>query len=492
MALLQLTVRWLAPQGTAAYHGVEWPPTPARVFRALLAGAHRPGGAGERGVDALRRLEALPPPEIIGPPPERSDPVRAAVPNNDGDRILHEYQAGRATQARHVTSRLRTLRLRPGWRVAAPVCYRWNFPAPDPDPAVFSDLAAGLTVLGQGTDLVIAEAAWINQETPGAGLHWRPRASGSRAFAVPSPGEVDRLAQHHHASRRRIQATLVRSVGEPPVARQYYADPLALPVRRWQAFLLRQPDDFKPWSVPAAEALRVAAMMRHAVHQAAITAGLSQDAVTALMGHGDGGRIQVLPLPNVGHRWADGRVRRVMVSAEPTVPEDHWQAVLRRLVQAELVPVNARDPVALLQPVTGAQDRLLWRYVEPAYTWHCASPVILPGYTTRRGKPRPARAARRLLQHAGIPPAAVRAIHLSPTPGLPSVPDRRALRVPQHLQAYPRTFVRLEFHQPVTGPLLLGAGAGYGFGLLIHRERSGDHASPRQRSRPQDAAMPDR
>lgn len=482
MPVLQLTIRWLAPEGAAAYHGDEWPPAPVRVFRALLAGAFRPGGAGERGVAALRRLEAHPLPEIVAPAPERSDPVRAAVPNNDGDRILHEFQAGRTAKARHAGSSLRTLRSRQSWRVSSPVHYRWNFMAPDPDPEVFHELAAGLTLLGQGTDLAVAEAGWWDRDPPRPDLSWVPDPTGERELRVPSPGEVDRLTRTYRDTRTRIQPGRVRSVREPEVALGRYADPLALPVRRWQAFVLRQPQDHKPWSVPGTEALRVAAMVRHAMHRAAVTAGLSKDAITALMGHGEGGRIQVLPLPNVGHRWADGRVRRVMMSAEPGVPEVHWQAVLLRLIQAELIPEGTPEPIALLLPVTPDQDRLLWRYLDPALIWRSATPVILPGYDTRRGKARPPRTARRLLSHAGVPAAAVRAIHLSQAPELPGVPDRQKVHVPKHLRAYPRAFVTLEFHQPVAGPLVLGAGAGLGLGLLIQGERSSSEPNPRQRS----------
>ena len=483
MPVLQLSVRWLAPEGIAAYHGEEWPPAPARLFRALLAGARRPGGAGERGVAALRRLEVLPPPEIVAPVAERCDPVRAAVPNNDGDCILQHHQAGRTIRARHAASSLRTLRRRQGWRVPAPIHYRWRFPAADPDPEAFRALAADLTLLGQGTDLAAATAVWSEHMLPRQGLIWVPDPDGERALRVAAAGEVERLTRAYRDSRDRIGPGRVRSIREPVAHRDRYRDPLALPRRRWQAFLLARPDDHRPWSVPATEGLRVAAMVRHAVQRAAVTAGLEQAAITELMGHGGDGRILVLPLPNVGHRWADGRVRRVMVSAGPAVPDEHWQAVLLRLVQAELIAEGAAEPSAVLLPVSPAEDKLLWRYSDPAKRWCCATPVILPGFDHRRGRPRPERTARRLLRHAGIPAAAVRAVHLAPAPALSGVADRRAIRVPRHLQGYPRAFVTLAFHQPVAGPLALGAGAGYGLGLLTHDERSGDEAGPGERSR---------
>ena len=47
--------------------------------------------------------------------------------------------------------------------------------------------------------------------------------------------------------------------------------------------------------------------------------------VAALMGHSGAHRIRVVPLPTVGHRHADGWVRRVMLTA-PLVGEGAHRA----------------------------------------------------------------------------------------------------------------------------------------------------------------------
>lgn len=476
MPVLQLTLRWLAGDGLGAYHGSEWPPSPVRVFRALLAGAQRPGGAGKRGLQALERLEQMPPPLILGPMAHRLDPVTTAVPNNDGDRVLVEYQAGRHDKARRRTSQLKTMRRRQGWQVPTAVQYRWQFPEPDPDPDAFDLLAQGLTLLGQGTDLVAAHAEWHDQETPRWGYAWTPAASGVEGMPVPSPGELQQLIQAHTDDRRRIQGETVRAATEPPVHIAEYMDPLAPPPQRWLAFSLRSPDAASPWSKTGAEAVHVAGMVRHAIHRAAKLAGLDHQAITELMGHGGDGRIQVLPVPNVGHRWADGRVRRVLISASTAVDQAAWEAVTLRLGAMELIGESSGEAEAMLIPVADVkQDAVLAQFLRAATRWTSASPVILPGFDTRRGRPRPAKAARRLLRHAGIPMEAVRRIELHPAPELAAVCAAQAIQVPRHLRDYPRAFVTLEFHRPVNGPLVLGAGAGLGLGLLIHRERFSDH-----------------
>lgn len=467
MPVLQLRVRWLAEGGAAAYHGEEWPPSPGRLFRALLAGAVRPGGAGSRGVAALRRLETLSPPVIHAPAAERLNAVRSSVPNNDGDGVAHEYAADRHVQARKRISSLRTLRTRTGWRVGNPVEYHWTFAEPDPDPEAFEDLAAGLTLLGQGADLAIAEIRWRDRLPSAPGYRWTPDPMGEAYLPVPGPGEVDRLQQAYRAGRDRIGAGTVRGAREPPTALSPYLDPLAPPLLRAQAFSLRAIDD-GPWSLPGTELVRLAAMVRHAVHQATQRAGIDATAITELMGHGGEGRIAILPLPNAGHRWADGRVRRALVVAGPSVAPHHWDALQLRLSQAELTAEGATDPSAILLPVVDPQDdAVLQRYLAPATTWTAATPVILPGFDSRRGKPRPARTARRLLQHAGIPPESVRAIHMHPDPRVHGLAGRGQFFVPRHLQKYPRAYVTIEFHRPVPGPIILGAGSGWGLGLLV-------------------------
>jgi CRISPR-associated protein Csb2 len=50
------------------YHGSgEWPPSPARLFQALVAGAARGESLSEFAMEAFRWLEGLDPPAIAAP-----------------------------------------------------------------------------------------------------------------------------------------------------------------------------------------------------------------------------------------------------------------------------------------------------------------------------------------------------------------------------------------------------------------------------------------
>lgn len=484
MPTLEITVRWLTEGTGAAYHGEEWPPSPSRLFRALLAGAMRPGGSAGRGMQALQRLESRPPPQIEAPLAECLEPITTSVPNNDGDVIAGAEANRRPAEARRLASKLRTLRRRPGWRVPPRIRYRWVFNERDPDPEAFQALAEGLTLLGQGTDLAFATAQWHRDAPAATGPVWRPNANGPVEMPVPSNGEVERLETIYSARRSRIGSAGVLGTREPPANVTAYIDPLAPPLMRRQAFRVQGLPGEGPWSIAGTDLARLAAMVRGAIHQAAKTSGLEQSQIAELMGHGGNGRLHVLPLPNVGHAHADGRIRRVLLAAPAGLPEDQWQAVLLRLTGAELFREGSPDPVALLTPITDIRsDRILSRFLGPADHWTTASPIILPGFHHRRGKPRPARAVRQLLQHAHIPSEAVRHVDLLQAAELAACARSGDYFVPQHLRERPRAFARIQFHRPVAGPLFLGAGKSLGLGLLVVCEHSGGDRKPGEHSR---------
>ena len=453
--MLHLAVEWLA--GT--YHGQEWPPSPLRLFQALLAGARRFPSAEHDFDGALRKLEKLPPPRIFAPQPTRASAVCAAVPNNDGDNVAAELADGDVKGARSKEKKLKSLRERAGRFTNGRVHYLWDCESS----ATWQALAERLTCLGQGIDLAWAQ---VTVGIPEGDRYQPDDEDGLLELQVPYPGALDALQKRHDEFRRAITGGIVCGVREPAHETRAYRSPASLPLRRSAAFLLRTLEG-APWSVGRDGALRVAAMVRHAVHEAAQTAGLEESAITRIMGHDHGrdGKINALPLPNAGHLWADGRVRRVLVARNATVPVNHWDAIVRRLPGAELRPVGRRQPEAILEPAP-QEDKVVQAFRGPAETWSTVSPVILPGWDHRRGKPRPGRSARRLLKHAGIPEAAVANFSFEPAGQLAGTSRPIDYPVPQHLEQYPRTHLTIRFHERVCGPLYLGAGVGVGLGLL--------------------------
>ncbi len=146
---LLLTVRFL----DGRYHGQpEWPPAPARLFQALVAGSARGGRLEPEDAAALEWLECLPPP-VVGAPtawPGRS--LKLWVPNNDLD-----SKGGDPADV----SDIRTGKtVRPMlFDASVPLLYAWRYATTDEDAAArVASLARELHQLGRGVDSAWAVA----------------------------------------------------------------------------------------------------------------------------------------------------------------------------------------------------------------------------------------------------------------------------------------------------------------------------------------------
>ena len=478
--MILISVTWLGPANGPRYHGVEWPPAPLRVFQAMVASAGRSDQAGkQRGFEALGRLETAPPPTIYAPEPRWAVPVASAVPNNDADVVWRERARGRLREARLVEAKSKTIRRRHGRMIDGPVHYVWDARVSPEDVAVLSALADGVTHVGHGIDLA---AVTVRSGSPAtAGTAHRPDRRAGNLLQVPYPGVLQLLEERHRHERGRIATddtglAVADAKRVAHVEHGYVSDAAILKTRyRTYRLVVGQ----RLWLEPPARALAVAAMVRHAVGEAAKDAGLDKEDMAEVMGHGGPGRIHAIPLPNVGHRWADAGIRRVMVASSPDLREDLWSQVVRRLPGRELKPdevgdgegrtrESAAEWTVLLEP---GEDSVSGQYTACSSIWTTATPVVLPGLDHRRGKPRPARATRRLLRFAGIPEQAIATVTYDSMGSIPGTEHARSARVPAHLAKYPRTHATVEFTAPVEGPLFLGAGIGWGLGLLAACER---------------------
>ena len=467
MTTLRIAVEW--PDG--AYHGREWPPSPYRLYQAMLAG-YAVNRRGDLGLEAgLRHLETLPAPAVTAPGVESEAEVTASVPNNDADLVLALLAKGRTDAARTLRSKLRTLRTRRTRRFTGVVSYDWT--ATPETIRHFERLAAmatSVTTVGLGIDTAFARATLTERPAPAPGVRYAPDAGGRHRLDVPWPGAFDALERRYRAERRRIAGDAVSMVPEPARREVRYRSALEPPRLRSEAFALLGPDE-RPVTFAGTRAMEVAAMVRHAVGGAAQRAGLDAHIRSALMGHGDEARrLWVRPLPDVGHRRADGCIRRVMLVAAPAVDEAHWSDVMTRLLGASLVAEGQAAPVARLAPVAPS-DPVLARSRGVARRWTTATPVVLPGHDHRAGKPRPHRNVRRLLRHAGLAEALVESMTMEPAPAVAGSAYAARYRRPAHLARYPCTHLSVRWAMPLAGPLALGAGTGYGLGLLVPAPR---------------------
>ena len=497
MAELLIRVRFL----DARFHGrgddgaPEWPPSPLRLFQALVAAA-KPCWSDPLA-EAFEWLERQAAP-VIHTPPTRTGAARLTyVPNNNSDTVRDPAQlrTGKSIQP--------TLIL-PADGARAEVVYRWSLP---PGHEVLAqrlvEPSRRLRALGWGIDLAVGRAEVV---ADGGGTALPPvrytptigRTVGGDRLRIPNPGSLASMEAAHAASLTRITPgnTLADDPGGLVFERAVYDHGARQAARPFAAFTLEpviadgdrapaegaDPEDrprlrppLRPGQIKA-----FVAMVRHA----AATHGPTRDAVgaglldAALLGHAEqpgdtpGPRLSVLPLPSIGHPHSDGRIRRVIL-AEPFGGLDGLASHLGRLWHGlTLTPEDDPDrPVLRLARIDG-DDPVVRTYTRTAEAWASATPVLLPGYDKRRDHrgdhtkrlDRAEALVRKALGHAGVEQPC--RITLSRVPLIPGTDHAHRYHPRAKLAHYPPYHVRLDFDERFAGPLSLGAGRHAGFGVM--------------------------
>jgi len=429
----------------ASFHGrrdddvPEWPPSPLRIFQALVAAAAsrlEPQFDGPT-VAALGWLESLDPPEILAPVGRTASlAYRLYVPNNAGDLVTKDWAAGNTDSS---VASLRTGKdVRPTRLVGGDaftggntVRFLWKLPTFPPESvgeciASLSAVARKITHVGWGIDMAAGHAGLVDEReiTEFRGdprsVRWTPDAFGT-PLRVPQPESVRRpstfrsLVGRHNAFTRRMTGGKPHDV--PPltafrvVGYRCATDP---PVPSFAAFSLLKPDasGFRSFNPPR-ETMVVAAMMRHAASVGARALGWPAEKVASfILGHGEepgqphrpvhGPRFGYIPLPTIEPRRTEharvvGSIRRGLVVVHGGSGEDELQQLARLLSGTDLIPEGTDRPVALLSRIPKS-DKVVACYIGPASTWATVTPVILPGHDD------PRKLRRRLKRSEGGPP----------------------------------------------------------------------------------------
>ena len=207
--MFALGIRYLNGWFMAAADGArkeraEWPPHPDRVFMALAAAWFETGEDTDehaREGDALRWLQALPPPAIAASGAGYRTSVTSYVPVNDV-----AIKRGRKRNPKTDVDKLRNeglalvpehrLRQPRGFPVAIPhdpvVRLIWREAELDAHRAALERLAAKVTHVGHSASFV---QAWVEQECEVA-ASWEPiEGIAMHRLRVPSAGSLDRLAR---------------------------------------------------------------------------------------------------------------------------------------------------------------------------------------------------------------------------------------------------------------------------------------------------------
>jgi CRISPR-associated protein Csb2 len=428
----------------------EWPPSPSRVFSALVASAYgHPGGMDEGARSALLRLEALPPPVIccsnadVSPSPERFVPV------NDVKTFLDKRKPSHPMRPRHVSRHFPV-----AFMCGEPVVrYVWAQDVSAPELAQLDSLAAKMTHVGTSHSMVVARftlgQAPVNPD-------WVPDEHFPLRFLkVPHAGRLDELDQLHAQSGAMLRRPLPRCEHPHGYTPAKAAAPDVWPAaHRWLAWRIRGAS----WGIDTPEPLA------RSVRKALLSL-LGDDAPAAAHGHDAScEHLAFLPLADVGHSHASGRILGFAI-AVPALPTDDEARLMKALAMLQTVILPDRqvarlERVLLSAHLTQTLNPTTWCAGRNGATiWSTVTPVILDRPPKRKTPEALAEAVARSLVNAGYPrPEDVSVLSDSDFEGAPS-----ALDVPSTL---PRYHARVRFAEALHGPVIAGRGRHFGIGLF--------------------------
>ncbi len=466
------------------YHGrtrenkPEWPPSPLRLFQALIAGSHR-GAYGIVRADvrdsALRWLERLDPPLIVaGLAKDTGGEFTNFVPNNDD--LLDHIRTPKSLSARVINDN-------------GPVLYRWLIDESEEaikNAAVICAMVSLVTHLGQHQDIVYASGevthTEISQEQSERGkLVFCPRKQADGDYESPAEGALeacrsryhgilggdskdDFLIPCHHVRYR--PADVIRFDAPLALFELWRAEGKRL---RFEPRDLRQPASMTRYAM--LEWLDANPVFRdhfgHALTSELI-GGHKHDQAAAPH---DGAHIGFVPLPSLNERaTADGQIRRVLVvgyGCEAGMARELFSDAVGNL-NGRLLKDGGRALGTLRRAESVEKDGILQLFIgerKPCRVWRSVTPIILTGMM-RRGRC-VSQLLLRALRQAGISESDVDSVATFRGPVVPKTLRALDYRVRGYLAETPRYHAEVIFRRPVVGPILIGRGRHSGFGLML-------------------------
>ena len=460
-----------------------WPPSPGRLFQALVAGAAR--GATLRAQDrrALEWLERLDPPRIAAPAIRRGRAVRRFVPNNDLDSVGGD------------PARVGEIRAGKQWRPCffdpeVPVLFAWRFESGAVEAARVCSIATRLYQLGRGIDMAWASGRVLDEEETEAALASHPGGlrtpRGAGMTATPQPGTLASLVNRYQRKRKRLTTV---SAGRK--SRQLFRQPPKVsfahigydaPARCLHFDLRTEEHSFAPQALASAAPLLTGlrdAAARRLQDTLSEQAGLFE---RLIVGRGAGPRdlaqrIRLVPVPSIGTEHTDPSIRRIMVEvpADCPIQLDDLKWALAGLPACDPQTGESRNG----RLVSTEDTRMAERFSEPSRVFRSITPVALSGATRRRLEPAGSKSAdERDREERCAAGSVVQALRHASVQARPM--DIRVQREPfQRRGARAELFaagsrfskhalwhVQLQFREMIPGPVVIGDGRFCGLGLM--------------------------
>ena len=493
------------------YHGVpDWPPSPARLFQALLAGAAQSRTLTDDDKHAFAWLETLTAPVIAAPVMRHGQDFTNYVPNNDLDAVGGDQMR---------VDKIRAPKpIRPIlFDAETPLLYTWTFeeaPEAHRNAQRIRAIAQRLYQLGRGVDMAWAVGEIPTPEVldmqlashPGP-IHCPSTSGSGTSLSCPQRGSLESLLRRHEAAGTRFKTLYApaptkkepgrtkpvgQSFSQPPkprFAQVAYDSPPQRPL-----FDLREPASVAPFvSWPQTRTAALVAKLRDAA-AARLKKALPENAALierVLVGRGatevdKATRVRILPLPSIGHAHADHAIRRVLVEIPPNcpIPADDvaWSFSGLDLGINYQTGEVLHESQPLLMP---ADDRAMLHHYgieEPteARLWRTVTPSALPRryfavsrtHRAKRGAIERLReedwtthAVVHALRHAGIN-ARVESICVQQEPFAAKGARAEAFAPATRFAKERLWHVEMAFAEAMRGPLILGDGRYLGLGLM--------------------------
>lgn len=441
-----LTVRFLDNR----YHGLldrggppEWPPSPFRLFQALVAGVARRGElvVGDdvpsnkdftpigQALCWLQRHTREHPPIIIAPKSKPGQAITRFVPNNDGDK---KFDRQERLTAKYTAPTL--FLLEPDQKPE--VHYVWDISS-DYENAKSHEqniekAARSLTTLGWGIDMAFADARLADEAELQKlkGIRWYPKKNaGSFHDTLRTPTYDDDLGECTLCDLRHCHSTFInriehgkplKTVDKPKVFDRVLYTSTERPIPRPHVVFKLVDENDDTVSYPHARLIHVAGMVRHLAIRAMGSKKLLEKlypdhdqtrdpfrdgnpprdlrgrewdewVAQFVAGHRQSAdkttnqphvQLSYVPLPSTGHHHTDPAIRRVMLVA-PLGDEAILEHLCQRLDGQLLKPLpgTTLPPGTQLQRIPpNRKDGVRDAYVRPSHTWASFTPVILPGH----------------------------------------------------------------------------------------------------------------
>lgn len=419
----------------------EYPPAPARLLQAALAGAYQAGDstAIEATRKAIQYLERQKPPEIYAAEPLFGTAFQHFVHNN----VVKQYDNEEMNRGKLLNPTLLV-------GSDSQVVYAWSLSNDGPPVEILTKAFNGLLALGHGDDMAFAR---IIENVPPLSRHYVPVRGGTGArLRVPRPGFLTDLDLAYR-NQDRSEVTSMHS--------QAYALEVSLSqLRRIATFELQQVENEKKYAVDETKAAVVAAWVRHAAIEA-LKKDVSPKRLAIIAGHTDGPkepRVCYLPLPTVGER-ADRMIRRVCISAPPELT-DAIQLMRDVLPGRVLTDDDGKEVCTLIDARSNA---VFEHYTNSGTEFETVTPAIFPHHLTKNGRlnSRRVREVGKWFVEAGLPAPADLSVDS----------QHEKFFAPAYLQHLPQYRLRVCFESQVTGPIAVGLGRFFGLGIFANRAR---------------------